>query len=92
MWRCYLHLRWFMFCRNIRKYWEKVDHLFNKEYKQKYQLTNSRTPQVPSKYLRKYVIKKPNQMAVYVDLLAYLSIVITSQTKYLSLATRVQSK
>ena len=29
-----------------------------------------RTPQVPSKYLRKYVIKKPNQMAVYVDLLA----------------------
>ena len=41
-----------------------------------------RTPQVPSKYLRNYVIKKPNQMAVYVDLLAYLSIVITSQTKY----------
>ena len=30
----------------------------------------SRTPQVPCKYLRKYVIKKPNQMAVYVDLLA----------------------
>ena len=29
-----------------------------------------RTPQVPSKYLRKYVIKKPNQMAVSVDLLA----------------------
>ena len=25
----------------------------------------ARTPQVPSKYLRKYVIKKPNQMAVY---------------------------
>ena len=42
----------------------------------------ARTPQVPSKYLRNYVIKKPNQMAVYVDLLAYLSIVITSQTKY----------
>ena len=30
----------------------------------------TRTPQVASKYLRKYVIKKPNQMAVYVDLLA----------------------
>ena len=33
-------------------------------------LESLRTPQVPSKYLRKYVIKKPNQMAVYVDLLA----------------------
>ena len=41
-----------------------------------------RTPQVPYKYLRKYVIEKPNQMAVYVDLMAYLSSVITSQTKY----------
>ena len=30
----------------------------------------SRTPQVLSKFLWKYVIKEPNQMAVYVDLLA----------------------
>ena len=43
MWRCYLHLRWFMVRKNICKYWGKVYHLFHKEYKQKDQLKNSIT-------------------------------------------------
>ena len=44
--------------------------------------TLNKDPQLLSKYIWKYIIKEPNQMAVDKDLDEYLSILSTSQTKY----------